>query len=190
MKTFLFLAGLLALAPVALSKNKVVALPSPEVPPATTKPVASPITLNVRQASSARTAAGTNTTASGAVRYTMEHREAVEVTVANQGTQPETVKVEWFWVGRDEKTKVLFRTGDGEKTLTLPPGRTEPPFLASAEIEEHRGKKPVAPKHHSGGHLVGWVVTAHNAKGDLVAVRTSDAYLEGYAAVPPSKRRH
>ena len=112
----------------------------------------------------------------------------MEIAVANIGTKPENVTVRWFWAGRYEKSGNWFRVGDGEKAVSLEPKKTEPPFLASGEIDEHKTKS--ATSHYtSGGHLVGWIVTAHNAGGEMVAFKASDSYLENFAATPPPKQK-
>lgn len=113
----------------------------------------------------------------------------VEVTVANLGAQPESVTVHWFWVGRYEKSRNWFRAGDGERKVSLEPKKSEPPFLAGGDVEEHN-TKGASSQYKSGGHLIGWVVTAMNAKGELVGLRASDTYLEGFAAEPPPKQRN
>ena len=113
---------------------------TPEVPAIPSRPVASSITLSVRQASNGRTLGPAATTASGAERSTTVHSVGIEISVANLGAQQENVTVKWFWVGRFEKSRNWFRTGEGEKAIVLEPKKTEPAFLATGEIEEHKTK--------------------------------------------------
>lgn len=186
MKLFIRLVCAFALASVVFGKGKAIKA-TPDVPAFKSRPVASSITLSVRQGSSGRVA-GATTTASGAERSTTVHSVGIEISVANLGAQLECVTVRWFWVGRLEKSRNWFRTGDGEKTVALDPKKAESPFVANGEIEDHKTKS-ASSQYQSGGHLAGWVVTAHNAKGELVGLRASDSYLEGFAAEPPPKQR-
>jgi hypothetical protein len=187
MRFFLLLVCAFALVSFGFGRSKTIKA-APQAPPLKSRPVPSSITLSVRSTSSGRTAAPATATASGAVRSTTVHGVGIEIAVANLGAQQENVTVKWFWVGRFETSRNWFRTGDGEKTVLLEPKKTEPPFLASGEIEDHKTKSTTS-QYQSGGHLAGWVVTAHNAKGELVALRASDSYLEGFAAEPPPKQR-
>src|SRR5438128_1053769 len=124
MRLLLWLVCAFALESIVLGKGKAIKA-TPEVPALESCPVSSSITLSVRQASSGRTGGPATTTASGAERSTNVHSVGIEVAVANLGAQPENVTVKWFWVGRFEKSRNWFRTGDGEKTLLLEPKKTE-----------------------------------------------------------------
>ena len=188
MRLFLRVVSVLAFVSVSYGKGKVVKTTAPEAPTVKPKIVASSISLSVRQGSSSQASAAVANTASGAARSTTEHGVGVEVTVANLGMEPENVTVRWFWVGRYEKSANHFRTGDGEKTILVEPKKTQPPFAASGDIEGHDTKGATS-QYKSGGHIIGWVVTAHSAKGDLIAVKVSDSYLEGFAVEPPPKQR-
>ena len=181
----LFLCIFALMQPVFGKAKKITA--APEAPAEKPHTVASSISLQVRTASNGAVSGGT-TNPTGAVRATVTHSSGIQIGLTNLGAMAEMVTVRWFWVGKYEKSRNWFRVGDGEKTVTLDPKKAENIFAEGGEIESHvtKGK---GSQYKSGGHMAGWVVTASNAKGDLVAVRTSDSYLEGFATTPPPKQR-
>lgn len=172
--------------PPAFARTKKISA-APEAPGGKPGIVASSVSLHVVTASNGAAASG-STTSAGAARATTTHSAGIQIGIMNLGLSAETVAVRWFWVGRYEKSRNWFRAGDGEKAVTLDPKKSENLFAASGDIENHVTKSKTS-QYKSGGHMTGWVVTASNAKGELIAVRASDSYLEGFASQPPPKQR-
>jgi len=123
-----------------------------------------------------------------ATRTTTTHGTDLEITIGTLGAAPEEVTVRWFWVGRYESSNNYFRSGDGEKAVTVDPKKAQVVIADGAEIETHytHSKKG---SYKSGGKMVGWVVGAYNGRGELIATKASDSYLTGFASKPPPKQR-
>lgn len=184
--TQVFAVLLIATQPTFAKTKKVTA--APEAPAEKPSVVPSSISVRVQTISNGTGAVAGTATPSGAARATTSHNSGIQIGVSNLGAAPETVTVRWFWVGRYEKSRNYFRADDGEKAITLDPKKSENVFAQGGGIESHitTGKSST---YKSGGHMTGWVVTATNAKGELLALRASDSYLEGFASAPPAKQR-
>ena len=174
------------LAQPAFAKSKKIAA-APEAVADKPRVVASGISLNVVTVASGA-AAGGSVAQSGAARATVAHGSGMQIGVTNLGAATEAVTVRWFFVGKYEKSRNWFRAGDGEKVVTLDPKKAETLFAEGGAIESHVTKSKTS-QYKSGGHMTGWVVSASNAKGELVAFRASDSYLEGFVSAPPPKQR-
>lgn len=184
--SLIFLLGAFVLLQPASGKGKGISA-SPEAPVAKPHVVVSGISLSVQTVTNGA-AAGASATQSGAARATVAHGSGIRIGVTNLGGAPESVTVRWFFVGKYEKSRNWFRAGDGEKSVSLDPKKAEALFGEGGTIESHVTKSGTS-QYKSGGHMAGWVVSATNAKGELVGFRTSDSYLEGFVSAPPPKQR-
>src|SRR5947208_2678929 len=105
------LAFVLLSAPAFADSKSSKDVPAPEK----ARVVTSSITLNARNVASGRDKTTSATPNSGTARATTGHTATVEITVGNLGTAADVVVLHWFWIGRYEKSKNWFRSGDGEK---------------------------------------------------------------------------
>ena len=123
-----------------------------------------------------------------ATRTTTTHDHAAELTAFNLSAEPVKTNVRWFWVGRYEKSKNIFRASEGEKTLQLETKKGETIVIVEGEVENHTTKSKNG-SYISGGHILGWVAVAVNARNEIIASAVSLNNLKEYVANPPPKQR-
>ncbi|MEI6703062.1 MAG: hypothetical protein WCL71_05935 [Deltaproteobacteria bacterium] len=121
-------------------------------------------------------------------RITTSHDHAAELTVFNLSPEPVKTIVRWFWVGRYEKSKNIFRASEGEKSLELESKKGESILIVEGEVENHITKSKNG-SYISGGHIIGWVAFAVNARNEIIASAVSLNNLKEYVANPPPKQR-
>jgi hypothetical protein len=150
--------------------------------------VVTTITLDARNVAAGRALSDGVAPNPDATRKTTTHSATLQIDVGNLGTTPANVTVHWFWVGRYATSGNWFRSGEGEKTLAIDPKKSE---LVLAEAGDIEGNVTKAANEHykSGGNMLGWVVTVKNPAGEIQAMKTSEGYLQGFAAEPPPKKR-
>lgn len=143
--------------------------------------------LGVISSGHARSEGETSAPNPAASRISVAHGASVEITIENVGTATENVTVRWFAVGLYETSKNYFRSGDGQKAMSLRPKSSET-FAAEFVIESHNTTSAKG-SYKSGGKLVGWVVALYDKDGNLLSASASDTYLEDFAANPPRLQR-
>lgn len=161
---------------------------SPNIPPAPLQPLkVSKISLGARNVASGQARGAGVAPSTDSTRTTTAHEATLEISAKNLGTQTQAVTLRWFWLGRYETSKNWFRSGDGEKVVTLDPSKATVFVVDNVDVESHQTKG--GSSYVSGGRLFGWVVTASNSKGETEVVRVSDSLYLGFATTPPPKMR-
>ena len=161
---------------------------SPTIPPAPLEPLrVSKISLGARNIASGQARGAGVAPSVDSTRTTTTHEATLEISAKNLGTQTESVTLRWFWLGRYESSKNWFRSGDGEKVVTLDPSKATVFVVDNVDVESHQTKG--GSSFVSGGRILGWVVTASNSKGEREVVRVSDSLYLGFATMPPPKLR-
>lgn len=161
---------------------------SPTIPPAPLEPLRfSKISLGARNIASGQSRGAGVAPGADSTRTTTSHEATLEISAKNLGTQTQAVTLRWFWIGRYETSKNWFRSGDGEKVVTLDPSKATVFAVDNVDVESHQTKG--GSSYVSGGRLFGWVVTASNSKGETEVVRVSDSLYLGFATTPPPKMR-
>ncbi len=161
---------------------------SPTIPPAPLEPLrVSKISLGARSIANGQTKGSGAAPNADSTRTTTSHEATLEISVKNLGRTTEAVTLRWFWLGRYESSKNWFRSGDGDKVVTLDPSKATIFVVDNVDVESHQTKG--SSSYVSGGKLSGWVVIASNSKGETEVIRTSDSLYLGFATTPPPKVR-
>lgn len=178
---------MLALLSVSAAARDKASKDIPPEPP--TLLLASNITLDARNDATGRAQGLDAVSTADKTRMTTAHTSTVRITVVNLGAAPESVSLHWFWVGRYDKSRNWFRSGEGDKEITIDPKQSQTVFVEDTDIEAHDTKSKTE-HYKSGGNNLGWVVTASNSNHEMEAIKASDPTLEGFAAKQPPKMRH
>lgn len=161
---------------------------SPTIPPVPRELLrVSQFSANARSVAGGQNKFAADDAPTGSTRTTKAQSSALEISVKNLGKQANSVTLRWFWLGRYESSGNWFRTGDGEKAITVDPTKVATIVTDAVEVESH--KTSGASSYKSGGKLLGWIVIGENVKGEREFVRASDSLYLGFAAQPPPKLR-